>query len=199
MPPLYAQDPLEALHLATQHRWLDVVLTAIAVACEPLTVAFLALALYSFLEREVSAVVEAVLPLVAALAAGVGLAAAARVAWAAPRLAESGQGMGILLRHVLPGGQSVALGSLVGYSLLVYGRRGAPALGLAVLGVGARVLAGPHWAANLAGGGLAGAALGAVAYLAVLRAFPDGHVARARAVRRAAEIDGVEPGTPPLP
>jgi membrane-associated phospholipid phosphatase len=198
MPPLFAQDPLDALHLATQHRWLDVAVTAVAVACEPWAVALLALAFFSYLEREVPAVLKAVLPLAVALAAGGVLVLVGRATWAAPRLAGSGQGLA-LLRHVLPGRQALAVGSLVAYSLLAYGRRGAPALVLAALGAAARILAGPHWAADLSGGGLAGAALAAAAYLATARLFPDGHLARARAARRAAARGAGATGTPPLP
>ncbi|BDG06743.1 hypothetical protein [Anaeromyxobacter oryzae] len=185
MPPFFPQPPLDALAPGAP-RWLDVALTAVTVACEPWALALIGVAVYSWLEREVPAVLKAAAPLVAALAAGGGLAFAARFAWAAPRLAGAGEGLAPLLHRVLPGAQVVGLGVFVAYSLLAYGRRAAPAaIGLAGLGGAARVWASPHWVSDLAGGGAAGALLGAVAYLIAVRLFPEGHLARLRAARRA--------------
>lgn len=183
MPPLLAQDPLDALQRSGQLAWPEVVALVVAVACEPWALAVIALALYSWLEREVPAVLEAVIPLALALLAGEALAGAGRAAWTAPRLAEAGPGAAPLLRLLL-GGHAVALGTFVGYSLLAYGRRAAPVLGLAALATAGRIWAGPHWLGDLAGGGLAGAALGAAAYLTTLRLFPAGHLATARCDRR---------------
>lgn len=195
MPPLLAQDPLDALHQAGRLAWPDVAATAVAVGCEPWALALIALALYSWLEREVPAVLKAVLPLLVALAAGQALATATRVLWTAPRLAGAGQGVAPLLRLLL-GGHAVALGTFVAYSLLGYGRRAAGVLVVAVLGGAARVWAGPHWAADLAGGGLTGAALGALAYLVALRASPGGHLARLRAERRERRVTAAEESRP---
>jgi membrane-associated phospholipid phosphatase len=198
MPPLLAQDPLDALQRSGQLGWLDVAALGVAVACEPWALAIIALALYSWLEREVPSVLKAVVPLVLALVAGEALAAAGRGAWTAPRLAGAGQGAAPLLRLLL-GGHAVALGTFVSYSLLAYGRRAATVLGLAALGVAARIWAGPHWLGDLAGGGLAGAALGAAAYLATLRIFPAGHLAVVRGARRARDRGAAAQGSGPLP
>ncbi len=198
MPPLLAQDPLDALQRSGQLGWLDVAALVVAVACEPWALAAVALALYSWLEREVPSVLKAVVPLVLALVAGEALAVAGRGAWSAPRLAGSGQGAGPLLRLLL-GGHAVALGTFVCYSLLAYGRRALAVLGLAVLGGAARAFAGPHWLADLAGGGLAGAALGAVAYFATVRLFPEGHLAMVRGERRSRQGTAAAGESGPLP
>ncbi len=198
MPPLLAQDPLDALQRSGQLGWPEVAALVVAVACEPWALAAIALALYSWLEREVPSVLKAVIPLAIALVAGEALAVAGRAAWSAPRLAGSGQGAWPLLRLLL-GGHAVALGTFVCYSLLAYGRRALAVLGLAALGSAARALAGPHWLADLAGGGVAGAALGAVAYLATIRLFPAGHLALARGERRARQRAAAAEGSGPLP
>ncbi|HEY6001744.1 MAG TPA: hypothetical protein VIV57_02640, partial [Anaeromyxobacter sp.] len=70
------------------------------------------------------------------------------------------------------------------YALLAYGRRARAALILAVAVATARAVSGAHWAADLAGGGMAGAALGVLAYRAALRIAPRGHLSRLRAYRR---------------
>jgi membrane-associated phospholipid phosphatase len=199
MPPLYAQDPLDALELAAQHRWLDVLALVVAVACEPWALALLGLALYAWLEREVPSVLKAVLPLAAALLGGALLAAGARLAWGGPRLLGAGEAPSTGLQHLLPSGPALALATFVTYSLLVYRRRAAAVLVLLALGVGSRVVAGPHWAADLVGGGVVGGALGAGAWAAALRVFPEGPQARARAPRRTAPDGAGAPGSPPLP
>lgn len=200
MPPFFPQPPLDALASTGAPRWLDVALTVVTVACEPWALALIALAVYSWLEREVPAVLKAAAPLVAALAAGGGMAFLARFAWAAPRLAGAGEGLGPFLQRVLPGAQVIGLGAFAAYSLLAYGRRAAPVvLALAALGGAARVWAGPHWIADLVGGGVAGALLGALAYLIAVRLFPRGHLARLRMARHGPAADseaGAERSSP---
>lgn len=198
MPPLLAQDPLDALQRSGPLGWQQVAALVIAVACEPWALAVIAVALYSWLERGVPAVLKAALPLAMALLAGEALAVAGRAAWSAPRLAGAGQGAAPVLRLLL-GGSAVALGTFVAYSLLVYGRRAAAVLGLAALAVAARIWAGPHWVADLGGGGLAGALLGAVAYLATLRFFPSGHLAGVREERRARQRGAAVGESGPIP
>lgn len=185
MPPLLSQDPLDALHLALQSRWLDVPMTVLAVACEPWALVLVALALYAWLEGEVLAVLKVVAPLAIALVVAGGLAVAAHHAGAAPRPAWAGEGAVGVLRRLLPGGQTVAVATFAAYSLLAYGRRAAGVLGLLALGGIARAYAGPHWAADVLAGGLAGGVLGWTAHAVAVRLHPDGHLASLRAARRA--------------
>jgi membrane-associated phospholipid phosphatase len=70
------------------------------------------------------------------------------------------------------------------YALLAYGRRARAALVLAAAVAVARVASGGHCVADLAGGGVAGVVLGAVAYRAALRLSPRGHLHRLRESRR---------------
>lgn len=185
MPPFLPQPPLDAAGAAGVHRFLDVALAAVAVACEPWALALVAVALYSWLEREVRGVVAAAAPLVAALLAGSGLAFVAHAAWAAPR-AVGAEGLAPVLHDLLPGAQILALATFVTYTLLVYRWRGLPVLLLAAAGVAARVHAGPRWGPDLAGGGLVGALLAVAAYALTLRAFPRGHLAARRSPREQA-------------
>ena len=62
MPPLYAQDPLGAAHAAQEARALDLPMAALTVACEPWMIVLVALALYSWLEGEVRAVLKTFAP-----------------------------------------------------------------------------------------------------------------------------------------
>jgi membrane-associated phospholipid phosphatase len=192
MPPLYPHDPLNALH-RTAWRWLDVAVAVGEVASEPWALALVALALYSWLEREVRGVVKSFLPLAAALAAAAALALLARAALAVPRPVDAGgEGLGGLLRHAFPTGHAAAVAVFATYSVLAYGRRAVAALALALVLALGRALAGPHWAAEVVAGGLAGAALGTAAYAVALRLVPGGHLARlraARAVRSGAAVD----------
>ena len=59
MPPLLAQDPLDALQRSGTLGWQQVFALAVAVACEPWALAVIAVALYSWLERGVPAVLKA--------------------------------------------------------------------------------------------------------------------------------------------
>lgn len=187
MPPLYAQDPLAAVERGASWRWLDLPVALVDAASEAWIVAFLALALFAWLEREVKDVVKAFAPLALALAAAVGLAVLARALGAMPRpLAEAGRGVGPYLGRAFPSGQAVAVAAFASYALLAYGRRARAALLLAGAVATGRAMSGAHWAADVAGGGLAGAALGALAYTAALRLAPRGHLARLRASRRPA-------------
>ncbi len=196
MPPLYPHDPLSTLHRAAW-RWLDVAVAAGDVASEPWALALIALALYSWLEREVRGVVKTFLPLGAALAAAAALAFLARAALAVPRPVDAaGGGFGGLLRHAFPTGHAAAVAAFAIYSLLAYGRRAAVAPGLALALALGRALAGPHWVMEVLAGGVAGALLGTAAYAAALRLVPDGHLARlrrARAVRPSAVPDASPP------
>lgn len=200
MPPFYPEPPLDALAAAGASRWLDVALVVATVACEPWALALIALAIYSWLEREVPAVLKASAPLFAALAAGGGIALLAHASWTAPHLAGAGTVVGPFLHRVLPGAQTIALGAFAAYSLLAYGRRAAPpVLLLAVVGGAARIWAGPHWISDLAGGGAAGVLLGALAHLVALRLFPGGHLAQLRASRRGAGADADGGAEHPVP
>lgn len=179
MPPILGQDPLDALHAAAQHRWLDAAVTALLAACDPWTLALVGLALYSWLEVEVPAVLRAAVPLALGLFAGAVLGQGARSLAAMPRPAGEGQGMPplFLLGQAL-GGPMLPLATFSAYSLLVYGRRAAWALLLVLAAVSARALAGPHAALELAGGGALGALLGWTFYAAGRRLDPRGPLAR---------------------
>jgi membrane-associated phospholipid phosphatase len=193
MPPLY-QDPLSAVPGAW--RWLDLARALVEVSCEGWALALLALAVYSFLEAEVKGVLKAFLPLALALLAAGAVALLARTLAGLPRPVEgTGHALAALLRRSFPSAQSSAVAVFVTYTALVYGRRALGAVAVAG-GLGlVHALSGAHWAANLAGGGIAGAALGLAAYALTLRAAPDGHVARCRPRRhRAASM--APPGSP---
>ncbi len=185
MPPLYAHDPLAAVERGVAWRWVDLPVALAEVAGEAWVVALIALALFAWLEREVKDVMRAFVPLALALVAAGGLALAARALGAVPRpIGGTAQGVAPLLARAFPTGQTAAVAVFATYGLLAYGRRARAALLLAIAVAIARGISGAHWAAELAGGGLAGVALGAVTYAAVLRLFPRGHLARLRARRR---------------
>jgi len=186
MPPLYPQDPLSAVERGVSWRWLDVPLALADAASDGWVVALIALALFAWLESEVKDVMKAFLPLSIALAAAGGLAFVAHALGAVPRPIGGAGRLAPLLRHAFPSGQAAAVAAFGTYALLAYGKRARAAVLLAVLVGVARVVSGAHWAADLAGGGIAGAALGAVAYAGALRLAPDGHLARLRARRRPA-------------
>jgi membrane-associated phospholipid phosphatase len=187
MPPLYVQDPLAAVERGMGWRWMDLPVALADAASEAWVVALIALALFAWLEREVKDVVKVFLPLALALLAAGGLALLARILGAVPRpVGGAGRGLAPLLAHAFPTGQVAAVAVFATYALLAYGGRARPALLLAFVVATARVVVGPHWAADLAGGGLAGAVIGAAAYGTVLRLAPAGHLARLRAERRAA-------------
>jgi membrane-associated phospholipid phosphatase len=193
MPPLY-QDPLSAVPGAW--RWLDLARALVEVSCEGWALALLALAVYSFLEAEVKGVLKAFLPLGLALLAAGAIALLARTLGGMPRPVEgTGHAVAALLRRAFPSAQVSAVAVFATYTALVYGRRGLPVAAVAAaLGV-AHGLAGAHWAADLAGGGIVGVALGVAAYALTLRVSPDGHVARCRPRRhRAASV--APPGSP---
>jgi membrane-associated phospholipid phosphatase len=185
MPPLYSQDPLSAVERGLAWRWMDLPIALLDAASEVWVVAFLALALFAWLEREVRDVLKAFLPLAIALAAAGGLAVVARSLGAVPRPAGgTARALAPLLGRAFPSGQMGAVAAFATYALLAYGKRARAALLLAVAVATARAFSGAHWAADLAGGGLAGAALGGLAYRAALRIAPRGHLSRLRAYRR---------------
>ncbi len=186
MPPLYAQDPLSAVPRGLGWRWVDLPLAVVQVAGEGWALALIALALYSFFEHEVKDVLKAFLPLAVALAAAGALVLVARALGAVPRpVGGAADGVAPLLRHAFPSGQAAAAAVFATYSLLAYGRRARPALLLALAVAIARAVSGAHWALDLAGGGLAGIAVGTLVYRAAVRLFPRGHLARLRSTRRA--------------
>jgi membrane-associated phospholipid phosphatase len=180
VPPLY-QDPLSAVPGA----WslADVFRALVEVACQAWAVALIAVAVYSFLERDVKGVLKAILPLAVALAAAGALSLAARALGGLPRpLAAAGQ-VAPLLRRAFPSEQAAAVAVFATYTALVYGRRALP-VALAAVAVGlARALGGPHWALELGAGAIAGVAIAAAAYGAALRLHPRGHLATLRAAR----------------
>ncbi len=185
MPPLYAQDPLAAVERGAAWSWLDLPVALAEVAGEGWVVALIALALFAWLEREVKDVMKAFLPLVLALAAAGAVAAFARLVGAVPRpVGGAGWGVAPFLGRAFPSGQAGAVAAFAAYALLAYGWRARGALLLAVAVATARVTSGAHWAAEFAGGGFAGAALGAAAYATAVKLFPRGHLARLRAGRR---------------
>ena len=186
MPPLSAQDALSAVQRGVPWRWLDVPVALADVASEPWVVVLLALALFAWLEYEVKDVVKAFLPLGVALLATIGVALAARALGAVPRpVGEGGPGTAsLLLWQAFPTAKVGAVAAFTAYALLAYGRRARATLVLAAAVAVARAVSGTHWLADLAGGAAAGAALGAGAYAAALRAWPRGHLARLRGARR---------------
>lgn len=185
MPPLYVQDPLAAVERGASRTWLDLPVALVDAASDAWIVALLALALFAWLEREVKDVVKVFVPLAVALV-GAGLVAlVARELGAVPRpLGEVGRGVSPLLGRAFPSAQASAVAAFAVYALLAYGRRARAALLLAAAVATARVVSGAHWAVDLAGGGLAGAAMGGIAYAAALRLSPGGHLARLREARR---------------
>ena len=193
MPPLY-QDPLSAVPGAW--RWLDLVRALVEVSTEPWAVAVLALAILSFLEVEVRGVLKSFLPLALALGVAALVALAARSLGGMPRPVEAGGlTLGALLRRAFPSGQSSAVAVFASYCALVYGRRAMPAVVPAVLVGFGRALAGPHGGADVAGGAVLGAALGAAAYALTIRAVPAGQVATRRHDRTGRTAPG-NPGSP---
>jgi membrane-associated phospholipid phosphatase len=186
MPPLSAQDALSAVQRGAALRWLDLPAALADVASEPWVVALLALALFAWLEYEVKDVVKAFLPLAVALLAAGGLALAARALGAVPRPVGGG-GAGtatLLLWRAFPAANVAAVAAFAAYALLAYGRRARGVLVLAAAVAVARGVSGAHWLADLAGGAAAGVALGVAAYLATVRLWPGGHLARLRGSRR---------------
>lgn len=178
MPPLY-QDPLSSVPGA-EWRWLDLARTLAEVACEGWVLALIALAVYSFLERDVKAVMKAFLPLAVALACTAAVALLARRLGGQARPVDA-QAVVPLLRRAFPTGQASAVAAFATYTLLAYGRRAVLVAGLAVAVGVARALGGAHWAADLVGGGIAGVVVGAAVYAAAVHLFPGGHLARMRA------------------
>jgi hypothetical protein len=185
MPPLSAQDALSAVHRGAAWRWLDLPVALADVASEPWIVALVALALFAWLEYEVKDVVKAFLPLAAALLAVGAVALAARALGAVPRpVGDGGAGAASLLWRAFPTAGVGAVTAFAVYALLAYGRRARAAPVLAAVVAVVRAFSGAHWLATLAGGAVAGAALGAGAYLAAVRLWPRGHLARLRGSRR---------------
>lgn len=194
MPPLYSQDPLSAVERGFAWRWVDLPVALLDAASEVWVVAFLALALFAWLEREVRDVLKAFLPLAVALAAAGGLAILARALGAVPRpVGGTARVLAPLLGRAFPTGQMGAVAAFATYALLAYGRRARAALVLAIAVATARVVGGAHWGADLAGGGIAGSALGALAYGIALRLSPGGHLSQLREVRRLAAEAVAEP------
>lgn len=193
MPPLY-QDPLSTVPGA-EWRWLDLARALAEVACDAWVLALIALAVYSYLERDVKSVLKAYLPLAVALATTAAVAIVARRLGGQPRPVEgAAHAVAPLLRRAFPTGQASAVAAFVTYTVLAYGRRALHvALIAAAVGV-ARALGGAHWAADLLGGGLAGVAVGAAVYTTVLHLFPGGHLARMRGGGVASGDPG--PGSP---
>lgn len=193
MPPLY-QDPLSTVPGA-EWRWLDLARAIAEVACEAWVLALIALAVYSFLERDVKGVLKAYLPLAIALATTAVVAVVARRLGGQPRPVEgTAHAVAPLLRRAFPTGQAAAVAAFVTFTLLAYGRRALHiALTAAAVGV-ARALGGAHWAADLIGGCIAGVAVGAGVYTTALHMFPGGHLARMRGTGLASGEPG--PGSP---
>jgi hypothetical protein len=197
MPPLYAQDPLSVVERGGAWRWIDVPVALADVASEVWVLALVALALYAWLEREVRDVVEVFLPLAAALAAAAGLALLAGVLGAVPRpvAEDEARAAGPLLRAIASG-QAAGVAAFAAYSILAYGRRARSALLFGLAFAAARAVAGPHWAADLAAGGVLGAALAGAAFAGGTALFPRGRLARLRATRRPRRAGAAGPASP---
>ncbi len=194
MPPLY-QDPLSAVP-GTEWRWIDLARALVEVSCEAWAVALIALAVYSFLERDVKGVLKTFLPLALALVAAGALALVARAIGGVPRpLDGAGHALGPLLRRAFPSGQAAAVTVFATYTALVYRRRAAAVVVVAAAVALTRALGRPYWAADLAGGGIVGLLLAVAAYAATLKLLPGGHVAALR-MRRRGGHPGTEPGSP---
>ncbi len=177
MPPFFGQDPLGVASAAGEPRWVAVLLATLHVAGEPWALALVALATYSWLEREVRGVVEVVVPLAIALAVGAGAVEVARVAASAPRPLGA-PGIALLVRHLFPAGHVLALATFGSYSLLVYRRRAlAPLVLAALVSTG---VAGRYGRGALGAGIAAGLFLAAVAYLVAVRLARRGHLAARR-------------------
>ncbi len=184
MPPLYPPDPFSSAHQALHARWLDLPMAALSVACEAWVLALVALAIYSWAERDVPSVLEIFVPLALALAAGVALRDVVRLATATPHPVGPGH-PGALFRSGFPSGAALAGATFAAYTVAAYGRRGLPALAVAALGAVAAAHGGARWVPDVLGGWAVGAALGLLAWLGALRAFRRGRLSRLRSERRA--------------
>jgi hypothetical protein len=151
MPP-YAHDAFTAAHEALQSRWLDILMTGLSVAFEPWILALIALALFSWLERDVPSVLRSFLPLLAALAVAV---AGGVVAGAGPF-----------------GGQALGTAVFASYGVAAYGKRALPLLLVPLAGGLVRVHAGAYWGVDVVRGWGVGAALGVLAWLVAVRLWP---------------------------
>jgi membrane-associated phospholipid phosphatase len=161
MPPVVAQDPFVAVHQALHARWLDVPMAILGVLFEAWVLALVALALYSWLERDVAGVLRSFAPLATALAVGAVLVLVLRQAWAAPHPVGSARGVAAALAPVLhPSGQAAHAATFAAYTIRRYGRRGLFAVAFPVLAAASRIYAGPDWPLDLAFGLVLGTALG---------------------------------------
>jgi membrane-associated phospholipid phosphatase len=194
MPPLNAQDPLGVARAALQASALDLPMAALLVACEPWMLVLVALALYSWLEREVRGVLKAFAPAAAAILVAVAVALAARASGATPRPLDAG-GFAPLLAGAFPAPHAAGVAALAVFSLLAYGRRAFVVLALGAICAVVRVRASAHWGVDLGAGGALGAAAAAAAYAGVLRLFPAGHLAGMRR-RRLGRNDATKSGMP---
>lgn len=190
MPPLLTQDPLGVAATAGEPRCLVLLVATLHVAAEPWALAVLALAAYSWLEREVRGVLEAVVPLALALGLGGVAVEIARVAAAAPRPAGA-PGLALLVRHLFPGPHVLALAAFAGYSLLTYRRRAFAPLVLAALA--SLGVAGRYGGGALAAGVAAGVALAALAYAVAVRLARRGVLAARARTREDADGNGDRP------
>jgi membrane-associated phospholipid phosphatase len=188
MPP-YAQDAFTAANQALQAGWLDLAMTGLSVVCEPWILALIALALFSWFERDVPSVLKAFGPLVAALAAATLGTFLVRVFAAAPRPLGGGEPSALhevaaaVARAGLSGGQALATAVFASYAILAYGRRALPVVLVALAGGFVRVHAGAHWAYDVIGGWTLGAAIGGLAWFSAVQLRPRGHLAAMRTRR----------------
>jgi len=187
MPPLYAQDPFSAVHQALHARWLDLPMAAVSVATEGWVLALVALAVYSWIERDVPSVLGVFVPLALALLLGGAGAHLLRALSSAPRPVAQG---GLAAWRVAPSAAALATACFAAYTAAAYGRRGALALSVVPLGALAAAHAAGGWAAGVALGWALGAALGVGAWGVALRVRPDGRLAAVRGTRRARRSKG---------
>ncbi len=181
MPPVYAQDPFFAVHQALHAGWLDVPMAAVSVACEAWVLALVALAVYSWVERDTRSVLGVFIPLAVALALGAASGHALTVLSNAPRPVV---GRGLVAWRAVPSGAVLETAAFAAYTAAAYGRRGLAALAAPALGTLSAAHTGGGWASSVPVGLVLGAVLGFVAWAAALRALPTGRLAALRSARR---------------
>lgn len=186
MPAIYAYDPFLWIQRTLAAAWLDVPMAALSVACEGWALALLAALVALGAERCWRRAAGVAVPAFASLASGGILTALLKRAFPMPRpLSVLGpEQVRVLLDPLrccsFPSGHALSAGVLAAYFTARYGPRALPLWALALGGAVSRIYVGAHWAADVVGGLLLGAALG-VAGAAVSRLV----VARGAVARQA--------------
>jgi membrane-associated phospholipid phosphatase len=192
MPELYRHDPFLGVHQALQSRWLDLPMAIASTACEGWALALAAAVVLAAVEGERRRFFAAMLPLGLALAASGFAVQELKDLWCTPRplsVYGPGQvriGMEPLFLFGFPSGHASAAATFATCLVLSYGSRARLALLVPAFGGLSRVYVGAHWVTDVLGGFALGATLGGMAYAVAIWGWPDGHLARLRAARRAA-------------